>query len=88
MNELTAAKEPANAEVGPLAGEMARVVGEMVAALEKHWNLTRDQALDRIHEHDPRAIEHIGDPLRVSLPLPILTLARIPRNLPPSAGPR
>jgi hypothetical protein len=59
MNELTAARAPVDAEAVPLAGEMARAVGKMVADLEQHWNLTRDQALDRIHEHDPRAIERI-----------------------------
>jgi hypothetical protein len=59
MNVLTAAKGSVNVEAVPLAGEMARVVGKMVTDLEKHWNLTRDQALDRIHEHDPRTIERI-----------------------------
>jgi hypothetical protein len=59
MNVLTAAKGSVNAEAVPLAGEMARAVGELVTALEKHWNLSRDQALDRIHEDDPRAIERI-----------------------------
>jgi hypothetical protein len=38
---------------------MAHAVGEMVAALEKHLNLTRDQALARIREDDPRMIERI-----------------------------
>jgi hypothetical protein len=60
MNELTAASAGAFAEAAPLAGEMARVVGRMIADLEKHWDLTRDQALDRIHEHDPLVIERIG----------------------------
>jgi hypothetical protein len=59
MNELTAAKVSANAEAVPLATEMTRAVGEMVATLEKHWNLTRDQALDRIHDDDPVTIDHI-----------------------------
>ena len=40
MTELTAVKAPVNAEAVPLVGQFARVVGEMVAALEKHWNLT------------------------------------------------
>jgi hypothetical protein len=47
------------AEAIPLAGEMARAVGELITSFEKHWNLTRDQALDRIHEHDPLVIERI-----------------------------
>ena len=48
-----------DAESVPLACEMAHAVGEMVAALEKHLNLTRDQALARIREDDPRMIERI-----------------------------
>ncbi|MGH7174332.1 MAG: hypothetical protein ACRELG_29040 [Gemmataceae bacterium] len=59
MNVLTAPKGSVNAEAIPLAGEMTRALGKVVADLEQHWNLTRDQALDRIHEDDPRTIERI-----------------------------
>src|SRR5262249_5703730 len=44
MTELTAAKGSVIAEAGPLAGEMARVVGEMVATLEQHLRVLQDEA--------------------------------------------
>ena len=59
MTELTAAKGSVTTEASPLAGEMVRAVGEIITTYEKHWNLTRDQALDRIHEDDPRTIDRI-----------------------------
>ena len=57
MTELTTARAPVNAEAVPLADEMGRAVGELVAALEEHWNLTRDEALARIHEDDPETVD-------------------------------
>jgi hypothetical protein len=60
MNETAISTAPIkNAEAVPLACEMARAVGEMVAVFEKHWNLTRDEAITRVHETDDRTIERI-----------------------------
>ena len=48
-----------NLEAVPLASEMARAVGELVAVYEKHLNLTRDEALARVHDKDAVTIERI-----------------------------
>ena len=66
MTELTAANGSVTTEAGPLAGERVRAVGEIITTYEKHWNLTRDQALDRIHEDDPRTIDRIRTALAES----------------------
>jgi hypothetical protein len=61
MNEpiMSLQTVPANSEADPLASEIARALGELVAVFEKYWNLTEAEALARVHETCDRTIEGI-----------------------------
>jgi hypothetical protein len=46
-----------NAEAVPLVCDMARTLRETVAGFEKHWNLSRAEAIDRTNENETLRLE-------------------------------